>query len=80
VTGRIVYCEADAYTLKLKMVSCPFGSAVNRNEDSAMAASIAIKQDDMKAKPLFTRAYKLYIPFERVRTWWKSKVQAQHVT
>lgn len=49
------------------MASCPFGSAVNKNDDRAIAASIAIKQDDMKANPLFTRAYRLCIPFERVQ-------------
>lgn len=51
------------------MTSLPFGSAVNKNADSAIAASIAIKQDDMKANPLFTRAYKLYIPFERLQVY-----------
>jgi hypothetical protein len=40
---------------------------VNTNDDNAIATSIAIKQDDMKANPLFTRAYRLYIPFKRVQ-------------
>lgn len=39
---------------------------MNTNDDSAIAANIAIKQDDIKANPLFTRAYRLYILFERV--------------
>jgi hypothetical protein len=51
------------------MMSCPFGSAVNKSDEKAIAASIAIKQDDMKANPLFTRAYRLYIPFERARVY-----------
>lgn len=59
--------EAVAYILKLEMMSCPFVSAVNTNDDSAIAASNAIRQDDMKANPLFTRAYRLYISFERVQ-------------
>ena len=42
---------------------------MKRNDDRAIAASIAIKQDDMKANPLFTRAYKLYIPFERIEVY-----------
>lgn len=59
--------KVDAYTLKLEMTSCPLGSAVNTKDDSAIAASIAIKQEDAKANPLFARAYRLYIPFERVQ-------------
>ena len=78
-----VYRKVDAYTLKLEMTSPPFGSAVNKNDDSAIAASIAIKQDDMKANPLFTRAYKLYIPLQAssdVRGGRRGqKVQAHHV-
>ena len=62
--GRIVEYEVDAYTLKLEMTSWPFGSAVNKKDDSAIAASMAIKQDDMKANPLFTRAYRLCIPVQ----------------
>ena len=69
VAGLTPYLKVGAYTLKLEMTSCPFGSAVNKNDDSAIAANIAIKQDDMKANPLFTRAYKLCIPFERVRAY-----------
>lgn len=64
VTIRVICCKADAYTLKLEIMSCPFGSAVNKNEDKAIAANIAIKQDDVKANPLFSRVYKLCIPFE----------------
>ena len=37
------------------------------NDDSAIAANVAIKQDDMKANPLFARAYRLCMPFERVQ-------------
>lgn len=55
--------------MKLEMTSCPFGSAVNKNDDRAIAASIVIKQDDMKANPLFTRANKLYILLERVQAY-----------
>jgi hypothetical protein len=62
-----MYYEAGAYTLKLEMTSCPFGLAVNTNDESVIAASIVIKQDDMNANPLFTRAYRLYILFERVQ-------------
>lgn len=51
------------------MTSLPFGSAVNKNDDNAIAASITIIQDDMKANPLLTRAYRLYIPFERVQVY-----------
>ena len=65
------------------MMSCPLGSVVNKNEERAIATSIAIRQDDIKANPLFTRAYKLYIPFERVEMLVavvKVKGQEQHVT
>ena len=62
-----MYQNVDAYTLKLETTSCPFGSAVNEKEDRAIATSIAIKQDDMKADPLLTRAYRLCIPVERVQ-------------
>src|SRR6266478_5741209 len=64
VTGWTAYRKGDAYTLKLEMTSFPLGSAVNKKDDNAIAASIAIKQVDMKANPLFTRAYKLCIPLQ----------------
>ena len=42
---------------------------MNKNEDNAIAANIAIRQDDVKANPLFTRAYKLCMCFERVQVY-----------
>ena len=45
----------ETYTLKLEIDKSPFGSAVKRKDDNAMAASRAIMHEDMNAKPLFAR-------------------------